>query len=483
MRCRRDYALGGLFACVVVCIVACTAPMGPQSCLVATEECPVGTFCDAVTQRCLSDKLRDVERCRRPIDCPDAARPLCLAEVCAPCSQIADVAAADQACRELGQPLIQTCIRSGPRKGQCGECRKSSDCQEAQRPVCIDGLCAACRAHSECSESGACNDGSGLFDLPGVEVGHCLPSERVIFIDAMRCPAGGALADGSRARPYCELAAAVGRGSVYVVAPRPSGTYAAATFSDGRPSVLIGPGRDGPALLSSVTATGSGTTLTLVDVVLSSPGTALSCQSGARLRLWRGTVQNSGLAIDSLGCDRVDVSESRLARNKGAALRLGSGTRSFRLVSSLIHDNLGSPAISIAAAASGLFVGNTLLSNGVPGQDGGAVSCEGAVTLADSLIVQNGRSHRVDGMGNPLGTQFLGLCRLSRVVVGIDAAGVSGKGSPAIPDIDNQLKLLDTPNNAACCIDKASSCEGSFDFFGGPRKLGEACDLGAHELH
>ena len=43
-------------------------------------------------------------------------------------------------------------------------------------------------------------------------------------------------------------------------------------------------------------------------------------------------------------------------------------------------------------------------------------------------------------------------------------------------------QLLDTPNNTACCIDKAQACEGSFDFFGGPRKQGEACDLGAHEL-
>lgn len=488
----RTARLGALLPCafwlagLLLSGVTCVAPSGPQSCLTSTEDCPSGTFCDAVTQRCLSEKLRDVERCRKPIDCPDAARPLCASDVCAPCTSITDVAASDRACQDLGQPLIQVCVRSGPRAGQCGECRRSSDCQEAGRPVCIDGLCAACRKHSECSDSGVCNDGSGIFDaLPtgaGVEVGQCLPTERVIVVDAGHCPAGGMGADGSRARPFCELAAAVGRGAIYVIAGKGSGTYAPVTFSDGRASVIIGPGRDGTAQLSAVTATGAGTALLLVDVALSSPGTALSCQSGAKLRLLRGAVLASTVAVDSLGCERVDLGESRFTRSKSTALRFGSGTRSFRITSSLLYDNPASPAISIAAGVSGLFAGNTLLNNGVPGQDGGAVSCDGAVTLADSIIVQNGRSNRLDGMGNPLGTQFLGACRLSRVVVGIDAAGVSGRGIPAIPDVDNQLKLLDTPNNTACCIDKAQSCEGESDFFGNPRKQGDACDLGAHEL-
>ena len=84
-----------------------------------------------------------------------------------------------------------------------------------------------------------------------------------------------------------------------------------------------------------------------------------------------------------------------------------------------------------------LFAGNTLLNNGVMGQDGGAVSCEAAVTLADLADRAKRSQNGVDGLGNPLGTQLLGPCRLSRVVVGIDAAGVSGRGIPAIPDLDN----------------------------------------------
>lgn len=464
--------------------VGCSSPKGPESCLVSSEECPPGTFCDAQTQRCISESLRDVERCRLPIDCPDAARPLCQGGLCSPCTGISDTAASDMACRGLGQPLLNICVRSGPRKGQCGECRTSPQCSasDPQRPVCIDGLCRACEKHSECSESGICNDGSGLIDVPGVEVGHCVPADRVIFVDAARCPAGGTGADGSQAKPFCELSAAAGKGSLIHVAPRPGGTYAAATFSDGKRSIVVGPGRDGSALLSTVSATGTRTALCLVDVAIGGSATVLSCSAGAQLRLLRSAVLGGTTGLDAQGCDRIDISESKLARSKGPAIRIGSGTRSYRVVNSLLHDNAGSPAVSIVATASGPFIGNTLINNGQPGIDGGGVSCEGAAVLADSLIVQNGRSNRTDAMGNPLGTQFVGACKLSNVVVGVDAAGVSGKGIPAIPDLDNLFQLKDTPNNDACCVDKAMLCEGEADYFGNRRKQGERCDLGAHEL-
>lgn len=473
---------------VAVCLLAwgCSAAKGPESCLVASEDCPPGTFCDALTQRCISESLREIERCRLPIDCPDAARPLCQGGLCSTCTQISDVAASDQACVGLGQAFLRVCVRSGPRKGQCGECRTSSQCSDRQRPVCIDGLCRACEKHSECSESGICNDGSGLIDVPGVDIGHCVPTENVVFVDAAHCPAGGIGADGSRGKPFCELSAAAGKGGLIAVAARSGGTYAAATFSDGKRTVLVGPGRDGPALLSSVTATGARTSLTLIDLALGGSGTTLTCSSGAQLRLVRGASTSSGLvggaSIDAQGCDRLDISESKVARSRGIALRVGTGSRSFRIVNSLFHDNAGPSAITLTAAASGTFSGNTLINNGPQGSDGGAVGCEGSTTLSDSLIIQNGRSLRTDAMGNPLGTQFVGGCKLSNVVVGIDAAGVSGKGIPAIPDLDNLFQLSDTPNNESCCIDKAQQCEGEADFFGNRRKQGERCDLGAHEL-
>lgn len=493
-RCRRSnarvhvrFAVGLLLAVLGSFSAGCSSPKGPESCLVATEDCPPGTFCDAVSQRCISDSLRDVERCRLPIDCPDGARPLCLDGLCLACTQIADVTASDQACQKLGQEYLRVCVRSGPRKGQCGECRSSSQCSDRQRPVCIDGLCRACEQHRECSESGICNDGSGLIDVPGVDVGHCVPPQSVVFVDAVRCPVGGTGADGSRAKPFCELSAAAGKGSLIAVAPRMSGTYAPATFSDGKRTVLVGSGRDGSPLLSAVTVTAARTSLSLIDVALSGSGTALSCSAGAQLRLVRGAVINSGISsgtsIDAQGCDRLDISESKVARSKGAAIRIGAGTRSYRIVSSLFHDNAGPSAITVTAAASGLFALNTLLNNGVQGTDGGAVACEAGAVLNDSLIVQNGRSLRSDPMGNPLGTQFLGGCKLSNVVVGVDAAGVSGKGIPAIPDLDNLFQLKDTPNNESCCLDKAELCEGEVDYFGNRRKQGERCDLGAHELH
>ena len=105
--------------------------------------------------------------------------------------------------------------------------------------------------------------------------------------------------------------------------------------------------------------------------------------------------------------------------------------------------------------------------------------------LQDSLIVQNGKSPRTDGSGRPLGTQFVGPCQLLRVVVGVDAAVAQGpmKAIAAIPDLDSKLRLMDTPNNASCCVDKIKDCQGlSTDYFGGKRPLGQSCDLGIHEL-
>lgn len=463
-------------------LAACAAPQGPESCLTSSEDCPPGTFCDSLTQRCVSDKLLESERCRLPIDCPDAARPLCRDGLCTPCTNISDMAASDAACVALGQPLLTTCVRSGPRKGQCGECRQSGQCSDPGRPVCGDGLCRACEVHSDCAESGLCNDGSGLVDIPGVGVGQCAPAERVIFVHAEACPTPGSSATGSREKPFCELAAASGKGSYIVVAPRMAGTYAPAVFGDGKRTVIVGPGREGTAHLSSVTATGTRTAVVVVDAALTSSGAALSCGAGAGLSVARVAVHQSGIGVDASGCDRVEISQTLIERGKGPAVRIAAGTRSYRIVNSQIFANVGPTAVQIGMGSTGVFAQNTVINNGAMGSDGGAVSCEGVATLTDSLFVQNGRSMRTDGMGNPLGTQFVGGCKLNNVVVGIDAAAAGHMGFGAIPDLDNKLRLLSTPNNEACCVDKALRCEGDFDYFGSPRKLGEGCELGAHEL-
>lgn len=511
-------AATGLAAWTWIWAGSCSGPAQPESCLTSTEACPVGTYCDPLTQRCVDEKLGQAEHCRTATNCQDSARPLCPAGYCVPCTAVPTAEAADQACQALGQargePELRTCVREGARKGQCGECRPgssgapgfacNSDGKHPDRPICDSGTCRPCQLHRECTDSGLCNDGSGLLDatlFPGIEVGQCASAAQVLFVDSEHCPPSGTGAEGTRERPFCDLQTAAAHGRYLVVLPRPGPSqplpYPPLVLSDGIRRVVVGPGRDAGPLLSSAAVSKAGTALTLVDLELDSPGSgaALSCTAGARLSVIRSIIDlssKSTVGIDASGCDRIEVAESLVTRSQGPAIRVAGTTRSYRIVNSLFSNNLGPSAIQLSAAASGQFAFNTLVNNGILSgplaQDGGAVSCEAGAQplLTDSMIVQNGRKPGSDGRGFPLGTQFLGPCRLQRVVVGQDAAASSpadGQAIAAIPDLDSRLRLLDTPNNASCCIDKAGPCQDlPTDFFGAQRPLGKACDIGAHEL-
>lgn len=487
---------------------SCAAPPEPESCLTSPEPCPTGTYCDALTQRCIDEKLGQAEHCRTASSCQDGARPLCPAGYCVPCTAVPTAEAADLACRELGQatgqPGLVACVRDGAHKGQCGECRPGVACMDPTRPICDGGICRPCQLHRECADSGLCNDGSGLLDptlFPGIGVGQCATPSQVLFVDEQNCPPSGTGAEGTRERPFCDLQSAAARGSYLVVLPRPgpdqSLPYPPLALSDGRRHVIVGPGRDGGPVISSAAVSKAGTNLILVDLAVDSfaSGAALSCTEGARLGVIRALIDlnsQTPVGLDATGCDRFELAASQVTRSRGPAIRVAGTTKTYRIVNSLFSNNLGPSAIELSAAATGQFAWNTLINNGVlsgpMAQDGGAVSCEtgGQPLLSDSLIVQNGRRPGSDGRGSPLGTQFTGPCRLQRVVVGQDAAAVTGalgEAVPAIPDLDSRLRLLDTPNNASCCIDKGGPCQDlTTDFFGGPRPLGKACDIGAHEL-
>lgn len=475
-------SLGVLSGLCVLVLWGCTNDQVVESCTINPDLCIEGTFCDRQTQQCLSETLAESERCTAQTSCPDTARPVCVADFCRPCTAAGSPQAADRLCRALSLPGIETCIQKGPRKGQCGECLGSEDCKTADRPVCEEGMCRPCRKHRECVRSGICQDDSGVVQRAGLTKGQCLPEREVIFVDGNRCPVAGAT--GEKDRPFCDVAAAISAttGEYLLIRPRNSGMYGGVTISQGTRRVLVGAGPKGAPLLSSVTATAAGTEVLLTELVLSSSGTALGCTSGATLRLLRSSVLDSGTAVDAQGCQHLEIAESQILKSRRQAIRIGAGTKTYRVVGSLISDTLATPAVSLTALATGVFAQNTLVNNGTPGLDGGAISCEGPARLADSIIVQNGRSLRVDGMGRPLGSQLVGACKLSRVVTGLDVLSITGAGIFALPDLDTQLRLMDTPNNEACCIDKAALCESKLDFFDNDRPLGSACDLGAHEL-
>ncbi len=217
------------------------------------------------------------------------------------------------------------------------------------------------------------------------------------------------------------------------------------------------------------------------------------CGKDGSLWVLRSVVQNGGVGIDSLGCNRLVVEQSILLGNRSLGLRVGASTRQYRIVNNVINGNgqsSGGYGVSIAATVSGLFSYNTILNNGEKGVDGGAVRCEmggtSTRTVANSIVIQNAMSTRVDASGQPLGSQFAGDCRLTRIVVGIDGTVVTPPSEGlirAIPDLDQSLRLINTPNNRMYVIDKGIGDETvRSDHFGGGRPKGDGYDLGAHEL-
>lgn len=499
-----------LLGAVLLC--SCAGSNGALDCLSGDEDCPRGSTCDALTRRCAPTVPEDA--CETIADCQDDDKPLCSGGRCVACDSLGTPERADVACRVGARPGWSACVRSGPRKGQCSECRISAQCSDAARPVCdtMTATCRPCQRNSECPVSSLCRTrtGSGpsapsVVEFPDVQVGQCVPADRVTFVDTQTCPQDGA--DGTAARPFCDIQAAVDRSATgyVVVRPRGAGTgaYARVTFPAGRRTVVVGPGREsmlGTPILGA-TASGAGTVAVLSDVALSGDPAALSCRAGAEVTLVRSQIAQAVTGIDATSCARISVDATAITSCRGTGLRIGPGTRAYRVVNSLFLGNgqsaaapVGSSAVSIAAGATGTFALNTLINNGSVGQDGGAVICEEPVppappvpmALTDSLIVQNSKSARTDAMGNPVGTQFKGACRLARVVVGIDTVSPlppNEQVARAIPDLDQMLRLLDTPNNRALCVDHGRPVDGvTLDYFGNERPRGQGFDLGAHEL-
>jgi hypothetical protein len=474
--------------------LGCSSPATVVDCVQNPEICGPGGDCDPESRQC---RRKSGTPCTSSEQCVVSDRPVCNGAVCVACDVLPSPDAADEACQRKNQKDIAACIRSGARKGSCGECRIDAHCTGGILPIC-DGSsfsCRACQKHSECSESQVCNLGGGLVDIPDIKLGQCVPKSKVVFVDADRCPRGGPAATGDSDRPFCEIRDALGKTDFVVVRPRTSGLYTGISVSDGRRTTIVGPGRDAtsPAQLASLSVSGSQTALVVSDVTVRGDVSGILCGKDGNLWVLRSIVQNGSVGIDAQGCNRLVVEQSSILGNRSVGLRIGSQTKQYRVVNSVANGNgqsTGGHGVAIAAGTSGLFAYNTLLNNGEKGVDGGAIRCEtgGTTTrsIASSIIVQNAMSAKVDGSGQPLGSQFVGDCRLSRIVVGIDGTVVVPPSEGlirAIPDLDQSLRLLNTPNNRMYVIDKGATEESvRNDHFGGLRPKGDGYDLGAHEL-
>lgn len=484
------------FALVLLCIGSGAGGCGggggaPVDCTSEPTLCPRGTECDVQSRQCLP---AGASSCTDSAECALPEKPVCSAGRCVACDALSVPEQADAACSARGEENSAACIRTGARKGRCGACRISAHCTDPARPFCdaASHSCRPCQKHAECPASQVCNLGGLLnagSDGDG-EVGRCVPPDKIVIVDADRCPRDPT-ADGSDERPFCEPQAALSRGALVVIRPRGSGIYAGVTVPAGQRAVLVGPGREsGPnPHIGPSSVSGDSASLVLSDLRVRGEPAGLSCSGGASLSVLRSLIQEGGQGLDATGCGRLVVAETEVRSSRGTGIRVGPGARSYRIVNTIVRDSgtttAGSSGVFLAASASGSFAFNTLLGNGPSAMpaDGGGVTCEAGGSpraLTDSILVQNGRS------AGPTGTQIAGPCTLARVVVGVDAFPATPPSTAVLrilPDLDQSLRLLNTPNNRMYLVDKGQpDASLRVDHFGGERPKGMGPDLGAHEL-
>lgn len=483
-----------ILSTVVMLAAGCGSAAMVIDCVQNPEICGPSGECDPETRQC---RRKAGSPCLSSEQCAQSERPVCNGAICVACDVLATPEAADLACQQKNQKGVAACLRAGVRKGSCGECRLDAHCTDGGKPICDPATfaCRACQKHSECVDSQVCNLGGGLVDLPDIKVGQCVPASKVVFVDADRCPRGGSGPTGSSDKPFCDITSALGKSDFVVVRPRSSGLYSGLSLSDGKRTTIVGPGRDvvTPVQLASLSVSGSQAALVISDVAVRGDSVGVSCGKDGNLWVLRSVIQNGAVGIDSSGCNRLVVEQSIVSGNRSIGLRVGTGTRQYRIINNVLSGNgqsSGGYGVAIAAGVSGLFGFNTILNNGEKGVDGGAIRCEtGGMTtrtISNSIIIQNAMSSRTDGSGQPLGSQFVGDCRLSHIVVGVDGTVVVPPSEAlirAIPDLDQSLRLLNTPNNRMYVIDKAIADDSvRTDHFGSQRPKGDGYDLGAHEL-
>jgi hypothetical protein len=193
---------------------------------------------------------------------------------------------------------------------------------------------------------------------------------------------------------------------------------------------------------------------------------------GASLKVVRGAVQGDVDGIRATNC-QLEVDRVRA----GGAIRSGltiAGAGGYRITNSYFSGG-DSQAVVLGGSSTGTFQQNTVTGGGEL-RPGGIDCGTTSRTIQDSIVTG---SFPAAG-----GAQTVGACIHQRVVVGSGDTRPDPGLIEIDPDLDPQGRLLDTPANAACCIDRGARCVPGLyrDFFGTPRPQGPSNDIGAHEL-
>lgn len=347
-------------------------------------------------------------------------------------------------------------------------CTQESDCGGGL--ACVAGVCQACSAHDQC-QSDVCDQNAATSMGPGA----CIPESSVVYVRASGGP-DCTTGDGSRANPDC----AIDHGISHAVGPK----YA----------VRVYPGRYFPFAVNSVTVylfgPGDGSAIVGEEDLLAGAGirnqsrvvldgidfgvhvlTGLSCQDST-LKVARATVAGDFHGMRSVNC-ALNLDRVRVDSLVHDGLTIQDGT--YRITNSYFKAG-DAPAVVFSGSSTGTFEFNTVTGGGSSAQPGGIDCGPGSRVIQDSIVVDS-----FPGAGQ---AQTVGACVHRRVVVGSADTRPDSGLIKIDPDLDAQGRLLDTPADAACCIDKGARFVSSLyrDFFGMPRPQGASNDVGACEL-
>lgn len=360
-------------------------------------------------------------------------------------------------------------VERAPTPQSSMSCSQEADCDAGL--ACIAGACQPCAAHGQC-ESDVCDRGAATPLGPGA----CVPETSVVYVDASAPHPECFTADGTRATPVCDIRFAIplAVGARYALRVYPGHYFPFGATS--RTVYVFGPG-DGSAIVGEEDNLRGASITDGARVVLDgldfgvSVLTGVVCDSSS-LKVLRGTLRGDNFGIRSTSCD-LEIDQVRASGSTRTGLIL-AGTGTYRITNSYFTGG-DLPSVVFSGSAGGLFAFNTVTGGGEI--EPGGIDCGTSPrVIQDSIVV-----HNTPAAG---GAQTVGACIHQRVVVGSGDTRPDPGLIEIDPDLDPQGRLVDTPADRACCIDRGARYVPSLyrDFFGTPRPQGASNDIGADEL-